>query len=74
MSEKPKQLQVPQQKPCYLCGHSEFEWGKLIVGKSDPIPFTYFRPYSSSWEDGDIPLYARRCLICQNVLVFTNDN
>ena len=68
-----KQRYLPGEQPCVVCGKSEFEWGLLIAGKNKPGEFTYFRPHGSKWEDGDIPLEARRCEACGNVLLFILD-
>ena len=75
MDDKPKkEIYSSKEKPCDLCGNSEFTWGKTIAGKNEPVSPIFFREYGLSWEDGDIPLMARACNICGSVRLFLIDN
>jgi hypothetical protein len=70
---KPKN---PRDKPCYLCGKSEFSWGRLSVGETDDENRSrvFFRPMDATFEDGDYAIYVRHCEICGNILMFTVDS
>jgi ribosomal protein S27AE len=61
----------PREKPCPICGQSDFSWGTTITRYAPPDEYLYFRPEGSTHEDGDISLYARMCNRCGNVQVFS---
>jgi hypothetical protein len=63
----------PRDRACPICGKMEYVWGQIIIGKEPPHPPFYFRPYEAVWEDGDIPVYVRHCLICNNIQIFTSE-
>lgn len=64
-----------REKPCALCGSSEFTWGNLFIRTSDNQKRKVtFREFGMSYEDRDIPVLVRRCLVCNNVLTFLNDS
>lgn len=56
---------------CPICSRDDYEWGRMIVGKSVPGQSAVFRPNNSSWNDNDAQLDVRRCLSCGNVQFFT---
>ena len=59
-----------RDRNCPICGAKDYKWGGLRVGKDKPGSFVYFRPDGSIWEDGDVPIYVRCCVICGNIQMF----
>jgi len=66
----------PRDKPCYFCENTEFTWGQAITGGTldKDKKYIFFRPSGTAFEDGDIPLYARRCDVCSNIILFAVDS
>jgi hypothetical protein len=73
-SSAPRRSLDSKENPCPVCGSEDFRWGLPIAGKEAPGEFTYFRSGGTTWEDGDIPLQARLCNQCGNVLIFIIDS
>lgn len=72
-SDSPQKLN-PRDRACPICHREDYKWGTPLVGKNPPGDRVFFRPDGSTWEDGDIPLVARNCLICGNIQFFTVDS
>ena len=71
MSESPKKKNLnPRENPCPICGHTDYSWGNAITTNNAPDQSLFFRPYGTTREDGDLPLYARKCDWCGNVQFF----
>jgi predicted nucleic-acid-binding Zn-ribbon protein len=71
MEDKRNQKQHLREQKCPICGATEYEWGRLAVGKSVPGQSALFRPIDSTWNDDDVAINARRCVDCGNVQFFT---
>lgn len=55
------------QQPCLICGGQEFEWGRL-AGQ------VYYVPGFSLWgSKGRQSIKIRRCLQCNNLLQFSDE-
>jgi hypothetical protein len=70
-SEKPLPLN-PRDRPCVICGKSDYEWGQVVVGRESPREWTYFWPDGITLEDVDFGIIARRCTSCGNIQLFTD--
>lgn len=66
--------QNPREKPCDVCGNSEFLWGTVLnAGHQNPEGTKlFFRPFASSFEDGDYVIMTRYCEVCGNVKFFAD--
>jgi hypothetical protein len=64
---KPKNDSLDPQQPCPVCGGQEFEWGRL-AGQ------VYYIPGFSLWRGkGRQVIKIRRCLQCNNLLQFSDE-
>jgi hypothetical protein len=64
---KPKNDFLDPQTPCAVCGGQEFEWGRL-AGQ------VYYIPSANLWRrKGRQVIKIRRCLQCNNLLQFSDD-
>lgn len=61
-----------REKPCVICGSTEYSWGSLVGPKVDDKNFVYFREQGSTWEDGDQPTFVRHCKRCNNIQIFAD--
>lgn len=61
---------APQEKPCPICSGSHYEWG--TPGSSNGV--YYVPPGGIFGFGGGEGLWARKCLSCGNVQLFSKSN
>ena len=67
---KPDNRPSAEKNPCPICGKTDYSWGSAITSNDPPDHYLYFRPQGTTYEDGDLVLYARKCNRCGNVQFF----
>ena len=65
---------ISAEKPCPMCGSSDFTWGVPQIKHGEDSPLRLFFAYGEEigHKYGGEGLEARRCNQCGNVLFFAN--